>query len=321
MIGLASMYRTAFAIFALMTVVVSAQPAFEAKVPFVSARGAQKEYRDAAVLFDDSGRRLTIIPKKSARMEFDYDSVTKVYVEQNLRIGYSIGAAFTGFAIGGGLFGGKIAEAISSPNKMDLTLYIETKGPDGTAAPVILSVDKDHSTAALKQLDATFGNRVALVGFSTPPEKAETVDLGPRHLIRGNPTERPTPEKRPDKALVLVACPTGTGLEAVRTDKYQKWGGYILMDGKIVALNAPGTYCFFYLDPGERTLVSQVRSPGSAQHASAIHLELEPGKEYHLIQTIYIAGNFKSFLALHSKELVIQEIANLFWADWQSPAK
>ena len=313
------MYCAALAALALFNFAAPAQLTFDTKVPFVAGKGAQKEYRNAALVLDDSARRLTISPKNAARIEFDYDAVSKVFVEPNTRISYSLGAAFVGFAIGGGLFGGRIAEAINNPNKMDLTVYIEHKRPDGTVAPVVLSIGKEDSTAVLKGIEAAFGDRATLAGFAAVPEKAETRDLGARHLIKGNPTEQPMPELRADKALVVVACPTGNGLDAVRTDKYQKWGGYILVNEKIVALNAPGTYSFFYLDPGEYTLVSQVRSPGSAQDATGLRMKLEPGKEYYLIQTIYIAGKFKSFLGWHSKELVMYEIANLFLSDWQVP--
>ncbi len=317
---MARMYPAAIVVLVLMNIVtVFAQPAFEAKLPSVAARGEQKEYKNAVVVLDDSSRRATISAKNSARIEFDYDAVSKVFVEPNIRVGYSFGAALAGFAIGGGLFGGSIAAAISNPNKMDVTIYLEYKKPDGTMAPVVMSIDKEQSTAALKSIDAAFGNRVTLAGFSAVPEKADNVDLGTRHLVKGHPTERPVPELRADKALIVVACPTGTGLDAVKTDKYQKWGGYLLVNGKILALNAPGTYSFFYLDPGEYTLVSQVRSPGSAQDATGVRMKVEAGKDYYLIQTIYIAGKFKSFLGWHSKELVMYEIENLFWSDWQVP--
>lgn len=313
------MHPAAFTALALLPVSLAAQPALEIKVPFVSARGAQKEYRNATLVLDDSAHRATISPKGGPRIEFGYDAVAKVLVEPDVRIHYSLGAAIAGFALGGALFGGSIAEAINSPAKMDLTVYLEYKTAGGTLAPVVLSVGKEQSTAVLKRIDAAFGSRVALAGFAAVPEKAEVGDLGARHLVKGNSTDHPIPELRPEKALVVVACPTGNGLKAVRTDKYQNWGGYILAGGKILALNAPGTYSFFYLDPGEYVLVSHVRTPGSAQDAVGLRIKLEAGTEYDFIQTIYIAGNFKSVLMWHSRELVLQELASLYWADWQLP--
>lgn len=307
-----------FAILVLLPVALAAQPV-EIKVPFVAARGAQKEFRKGTLVFDEAARRAAVTAKGAPPIEFGYDAVTKVLVEPDVRISYSFGAAFAGFALGGGLFGGQIADAIKSAAKMDVTVYLEYAAAGATAPPVVFSVGKEQTAAALGRLDAAFGSRVALAGFAGIPVEAPVLDLGPRHLVKANPAEHPIPELRAAKALVVVACPTGTGLDAARTDKYQKWGGYILAGNKILALNAPGTYSFFYLDPGDYVLVSHVRTPGSAQSATGLELHLEAGKEYDLIQTIYIAGIFRSFLRWHSRDLVMHEVANLYWADWQPP--
>lgn len=285
------------------------------KVPITSAKNRQKSFRSAILVLDQSARRATVTSKEIGRVDMPYDSVEKVVIEPNVRVSYSAGAAIAGFALGGAAFGGRIAASIDNPVDMAHTVYLEFRKPDGSSARMVVSVDKENVPMALRGIKDAFGDRASLAAFTETPEALDIKRLPTaqiRLLVKGNMANRPVPATRSDKAMVLVACPTGNGIDAVRLDKFQNWGAYVVSTDQVIAVNAPGTYTFFYLDPGDYTLVSQT------QDASGLRMKLEAGKDYYLIQTMYLAGKMKSFLTRHSKELVMHEVSDLAWSEWKS---
>ena len=118
------------------------------------------------------------------------------------------------------------------------------------------------------------------------------------------------PELRSDTALVVVTCPA-TFFAQTETEKAGP-GAFVQANDVVVGFNAPGTYTFFYLDPGEYFLASR------AWHMGGLHMKLEAGKDYYFTQSLFAEGGFRptTFLARHSKELVMYEVGGSLWSDW-----
>jgi hypothetical protein len=196
------------------------------------------------------------------------------------------------------------------------SVYLEYKKPDGTTAPFVFNVGKDTVPFALKRIHAAFGERVQFGAFAEVPQKLkkdEFKSAKAKYEVRATTEKPPIPELRPDKALVVIACPA-RDLGAVPTDKWSPVAGRIVVNDEVVAVNGPGTFTYLFLDPGEYLLVSIV------QNAVGLGMKLEAGKDYYLIQQMYIAGNVHSLLTRHSKELVVYEMNDLLWPEWR-PAK
>jgi hypothetical protein len=293
----------------------------DVKLRFTNDKERKLEFKDADLMLDDAARRLRI--KSSERpLDVSYDDVQRVVVEVNTfgeRAGFA--ASFFGMFAGGLLFGNAIATSIDKPFKNDHFIYLEVKKPDGTT-PYLLNVGKDSVPQVLKGLQAAFGERVVVPAFTEKAETMDKKDFTPsksRVLFVATDKQHPLPELKTDKALVVVHCPA-TILIRVRPEKsghlnYNQ--GYALYaNGVPVGLNAPGTYTFFYLDPGDYFVVSQVND------VAGLRMKLEAGKDYYLTQTPYVKGiHIHTFLTRHSKELVMFEVAGSLWADWKIDEK
>jgi hypothetical protein len=298
----------------------------EVKVPAIKAKNRQKVWKDAKPSLDDTGRRLVLAAKaKEAAVTLSYDRVTKVVIEADFRVTYGPAAALAGFAVGGPLFGGSLAAKISNPAKAAHTVYLEHRLADGSEAAIVFSIGESDVPRALPRIRTALGERVTLVGFGETPAKLEKGRFW-RHRewygVRADPGRHPLPELRQDEALVVVACPTGNGLDATPADEFVTWAAHVEVNDRVVAVNGPGTYSFFSLDPGDALLVSHAVHAANAMvpdpgEATGLRLAAEAGKDYYLVHTMYIAGNFESFLTHHSKELVMHEIRNLHWAEWK----
>jgi len=130
-------------LFVLVPMSLAAQSVINVKTPVTSEKNRQKSFRPATLALDHSARRATVSGKEIGRLEIAYDSVEKVVIEPDVRVSYSAGAALAGFAVGGALVGGRIAASIDNPADMAHTVYLEYKKPDGSAAPLVLSVEKE----------------------------------------------------------------------------------------------------------------------------------------------------------------------------------
>ena len=299
---------------ALVSLSVIPQAAIDVNTPVISTKNRQKDFKSATLSLDDTARRTTVNSKELGRIEVQYDGIQKVIIEPHFRATYNPGAALAGFALGGAALGGRIAESIDNPADMAHSVYLEYKDAQGSTIPLLLTLDKKNVPMALKQIKAAFGDKVSMPAFTEVPQKLEVKELATaktKFVVKGNVSEHPMPTIQSDKALVVVACPTGNGLDAISLDKFQRWGAYLVLRDKVLAVTAPGAYTFFYVEPGEHLLISQ------AMDANGLPLKVEAGKDYYLMQTMYIAGKIKSFLTRSSKELVMHEIKNLVWSEWK----
>ena len=299
----------------LFAATLSAQQATfsDVKARFVKSNDREMDEKGADLILDDAARRLRV---KSGDRPLDvaYDDVQKVVVEvDTLGRKAGFGASFLGFAVGGWLFQNAIATSIDKPFKDDHFVYLEYKKPDGSIAWYGLVVGKESVPAALKALQAAFGEHLEIPAFS---EKAEQVDKKQfsdekiRIHYLNTDKQHPLPELRPDKALVVVATPA-TIMRRIGPEK-RYWIASLWANGRLVGLTGPGCYLFFYLDPGEYLLTSHTFD------IVGLRMKLEAGKDYYLTQTLYAKGLIRlhSFLTRHSKELVMYEVAGSLWSDW-----
>jgi hypothetical protein len=105
-----------------------------------------------------------------------------------------------------------------------------------------------------------------------------------------------------DRALVVAICPAveGAKRQPINLDA----------NGRVIAVNEPGTYSFVYLDPGEYTILAQ------AENARWLRVKLEPGKVYYFFQEVIGAGD-RVGLSMHSKEMALFEITGAAYSDWR----
>jgi hypothetical protein len=278
----------------------------DVRVRFAREKDRHQVYKDATLVLDDTARRL-VVTSEERPLSLSYDAVRKVILEPDSGArGPGFGSILAGFAVNRRLMAGSIEKAQLA--------YVEYEKADGTIAASVLSIGKEAAPGAAARMKAAFGDRVVVPGFSEEKEKLDEKELKSvkKYNVRGVVEDRALPELRPDKALVIVACPVSGGFETTRTDKYYyHMSARILVSGEVVAVNGPGTYTSFYLDPGEHLLVSYLMD------ATGLRLKAEAGKDYYLIQTAYIGGKLRSFLTRHSKELVMHEIAGLMRAEWK----
>ena len=303
----------------LLPLSVNAQQAAPTKIKVRFKDDAKRRQvdLDATLTIDDSARQLVVVSKEHRR-ELGYDDVQKIIIEPDSHAGnIGFGAALAGFATGGLLFGGKIATAIDNPLRADHVVYVELKDAGGKSAPLVLVLGKDVAPEGLKRIKAAFGNLVALPEFDEQPErldKKQFTSVEPFE-VKGSAQEHPAPVARPEQGLVVVASPLGGSFRPVETNKSTPFYGKVLVNDRVLAVNAPGSYSFFYLDPGEHLLVTQAMVDKKLVDVTGLRIRVEAGKEYYLTQTIYIGGGMKSFLARHSKEVVMQEVNDLLWSE------
>ncbi len=285
----------------------------KAKVRFARDKDRLLVDEDADLVLDDSARRL-VVRNGHHPLNIGYDDVRKVVIELNThprKPGF--GASFLGMLGGGLLFGGAIATSIDKPLDLDHFVYLEYAMAGGGTASYLLSLDKGCVPRALKVIKAAFGDRVLVATFDERLEHIEKDQTkAPFPLFKAKATAliHPLPELRPDKALVVVSCPA----TFFRQNKAEKsgFGVSIQANDTVVGFNFPGTYTFFYLTPGDYFIASR------AWHTDGLHLNVEAGKDYYLVQALYAGGGFrpKSCLIRHSRELVMYEVAGSLWSEW-----
>jgi hypothetical protein len=273
---------------------------------FAREKDRHQIYQEATLTLDNTLRRLEVTSKDRPQ-SVTYDEVRKIVIEPDSGAkGPSFGSILAGFVAHRTLFRGSIQTAQLA--------YVEYGKADGTAGGFVLSIPEAVATETVARIKAAFGDRVVVPGFTEPWEQLDEKECKSvkKYDVRGVAGRPSLPEARSDKALVVVACPVSGGFETIRTDKYYyHLSARILADNELVAVNGPGTYTAFYLDPGEHLLVSCLGD------ATGLRLKVDEGGEYYLIQTVYIKGKNRSFLTRHSKDLVMHEIGSLMKADWK----
>ncbi|MCL4488920.1 MAG: DUF2846 domain-containing protein [Chloroflexi bacterium] len=228
--------------------------------------------KSAQLILDDSARRL-LVKSPDRPLDVKYEDVTDVILDQRFN-----------------------------------WCYIEYKRPDGSLAPEVLRAE--NSWAALgEKLKNTLGNRVRVSetreGLSI--EKATLKDRDSSHSLTVDKANRPIPEVKPDKALVVVACLPLAARYAGKSNQFK-----LHANDRVVAVNKMGTYSFAYLDPGEYLLATQ------AENANGMKVKLDAGKDYYLLQDVYFgAWKGRTSLSMHEKKVVMYEVGGSYYADWK----
>jgi hypothetical protein len=169
-----------------------------------------------------------------------------------------------------------------------------------------MKIDKESSEKVIDKMKGLWSDKVSVVDF---PEKEETIekstvkDWQSKHDVRIEKTNRPIPELKPDKALMVVVCPALTSRNSPTGGQFK-----VHANDRVVAVNHLGTYTFFYLDPGEYLLVSQTRD------ASGFKIKVEAGKDYYFLQNLLWAH---MTFSRHSKELVLHEMSGAYYSNWK----
>ena len=127
-------------------------------------------------------------------------------------------------------------------------------------------------------------------------------DLSSNYTVRIERPGPPVPPVMKDRALAVVVCPS---VENSRRDPIN-----LDADGRVIAVNEPGTYSFVNLDPGEYTLVAQ------AANARSMRVKLEANHTYYFFQDP-IEGGERTGLSMHSKEIAQFEISGAAYSDWR----
>jgi hypothetical protein len=304
---------------------IAQQSAFtDVNIRFVKTSEREMDEKGASLVLDEASRRLRV--KSGDRpLDISYDDVQKVVVEvDTLGRKAGFGASFIGMFAGGLLFGNAIATAIDKPFDNDHFVHLAYRKSDGSSASYGLTVGRESVPRGLKALHVAFGDRLQIPVFD---EKSEEMSKQQQEAVKAQfksskmtirylntDKQHPLPEVRNDKALVVVATPA-TIMRRIGPEK--AYGiATLRANDVLVGVTGPGTYVFFYLDPGEYFLVSHTFD------AVGLRMTLEAGKDYYLTQTLYSKGIRPcSFLTRHSKELVMYEVAGSLWSDWRLEAK
>jgi hypothetical protein len=119
------------------------------------------------------------------------------------------------------------------------------------------------------------------------------------HVVRPAPA---LPAASKDRALVVAVCPAveGAKRQPINLDA----------DGRVIAVNEPGTYSYLNLDPGTYTILAQ------AGNARWIRVKLEAGHVYYFFQDL-LDGGERIGLSMHSKEMAQFEISGAALSDWR----
>jgi len=296
----------------LATVPLVAQPLTckDVKVRFPDARKVMTE-KSATLVLDDTAQRL-VVHCGERPLDVAYKDVQKVVVEVNtIGTKAGFGAKVIGALAGGMMFGTAVATAIDKPFDHDHFVYLEYASSAGTQ-PYLVNIGRTSVPQVLGRLSAAFSDRLLVPTFDETREssaKFTAKGAGRRIPCIATAKQHPIPDIRPDKALIVVVMPA-TINDPTAAEK-RGWGAVTYLDGEPVAVAMPGTYTYFYADPGEHSVLTWVNE------MVGLRMKLEAGKEYYLTQTLYPQGiKTKSFLTRHSKELVQYELLGSLFTQW-----
>ena len=246
------------------------------------------------LVLDDTAKTVSLDAKPEP-WKVGFDAIERVIFEQTT---HKSGTAWGGLFIGG--------SAIDNKNVSDSWCYIEDRD-GGALKPYVLLVPKESAAALQDKMKAMLGAKVSAPVFSERPEsiKADTLaDLKSKQDFKSDSKNRPMPEAKPGKALVVVANPL--------LDDPMSEGPLIRLfaNGHVVAVNGWGTYAFANLDPGDYVLAAQYKD-----NVSALHVTLEAGKDYYFLEDMVKDG---ALLTRHTKELVMHQVSGTRYADWKT---
>jgi hypothetical protein len=173
----------------------------------------------------------------------------------------------------------------------------------------VLRVGENSWDKVVEKMKGAFGDRV-LVSDTREGEKVDRntlKDLQSTHTLKVDSKNRPLPEIRLDKALVVVVCLPIAARYAGKGNQFK-----LHANDRVVAVNKMGTYSFAYLDPGEYMLVSQ------AENAHGMKVKLEPGKDYYFLQDVWFgAWKGRTGLSMHTKKVVMYQLSGAYYSDWK----
>jgi hypothetical protein len=267
----------------------------DVKVRFSRGKDRLLVEKGADLVFDDAGKRL-IVKSSDRPADVPYDKVRRIQLERSIR------GTDPSLAIA---FGGLVGAAVHDDTKLASWAYIESAG----SAPLLLLIGKEATARFREKVKEAFGDRVAIAEFREMAEKIEKSTLKEAQVdydVRADKQQHPTPELKPDKALIVVACPP------INTRYSGKGNAKLYLDDQVVAANEMGSYTFFYAEPGEHSLISQMGN------ASAIRMNFEAGKDYFFLQNTSIGWTSpQTLLSRQSKELVMYEVEGSYFATWK----
>jgi hypothetical protein len=255
--------------------------------------------KDADLVFDDSARHL-IVRGEYRPLDIPYESVQKIVFDVSTHMR------------GGGMsqvVGGMVGAAMAAEHVQDYWCYFEYQDKDGTVKKYLLEIDKDHSAQIIDKMKTLFGERVLMADFEQYPDidKHTLKDLDSKHDFDKEKNQRPMPAVRPDKALVVVVCPSLAARYSGKGIQFK-----VHANDRVIAVNKWGTYSYAYLPAGEYVIASQ------SENARGGSVKLEPGKEYYFFQDTFMGTwKAKTGLSRHSKELVLYELEGVYYSDWK----
>lgn len=255
-----------------------------------------------SLIFDDASKRLSG-RGDSRPFDLPYDSIQKVVFDASTRsrngvyrnLRYTLNAEAT-------LFG----TIMENKKVTDYWCYIESKS-DAGLNPYLLAIDRDHAQEVRQKMLSLFANRVVVADYQQFPDYdiKQLQDSDAEYKLKPDKTNQPKPELRPDKALLVVVCPSPGPRSSGHA--YQN---KLHANDHVVAVNGWGMYSFAYLEPGEYTLVSQ------RDNARGGKMTLEAGKGYYFFQDTYLGWDHLTGLSRHSEELVMYELQGSYYANW-----
>lgn len=194
------------------------------------------------------------------------------------------------------------ASGATQPEK-HFWFYFERKS---AAYPGRFSLELGETGAGLlAKLRPLLDSRLQVLEFPLAEELLSLdslTDLAVNYSVHVQRPGQPVPEPTKDRALVVVVCPAvpGAHKQPINLDA----------NGRVVAVNEPGTYSFVSLDPGDYTILSQ------AENARSFRVKLEAGHVYYFFQDV-LAGGDRTSVSMHSKELALFELSGAAWSDWR----
>jgi hypothetical protein len=269
-----------------------------------SAKDLRLVERGGDLVFDDREGRL-IFRTDQDPLSVPYTAVRKVVYEKTTHMRGNNKKSFLITAAFGGLAGAAVAgQAVD-----DHLLYIAYDTGQGRSDGYLIEIDKDSIEKVQEKLRRTFEERYA----QPDPQRGEDldkktlVDLRSKHDTRVVKKGGPMPGIRPDKALIVVMCPTPSARFAGKGNQVK-----LHANDSVIAVNKFGTYSFAYLEPGEYLFASQ------AENANGLRMNVEAGKGYYFNQNLF-TGFMKrrTRLSVHSPELVMFELSGAYYSDWK----
>lgn len=292
-----------------ISALTAAQGPAQFKVQIRYSEGANRgmAIENADLLMPQQGGKLEVRHKRHP-LSVELKDIDKVVLEVSRHMRGGLALSFVGMA-------GAAAMGSHLTGVEDYWCLVMSRDATGTVVPYLIEVKKEDMPKVGAALEVLLGDRLVVTEF---PEKEARVekdtlkDVKTKHSMDTDEANHPIPEIKPDKALVVVVCPSfPTGGRREPKIMQQK----LHANDKVVAVNKMGSYSFCYLDPGDYRLVSQ------AAGATGFTMRLEPGQDYYFFQNTYLSTGIlikvDTSLSRQSKELALYELTGARYSVWK----